>query len=348
MKAAGMTSMERVLTALSHKEPDRVPMFLLLSLHGAKELGMTIKDYFSRAENVAEGQIRLREKFKHDCYYAFFYAALETEAFGEEVNYMEDGPPNSALPCITDIEKIRSLQAPTVRDSKMLHRVLKAITLLKEKSQNEVPVIGVAISPFSLPVMQLGFDKYLELMLYRPDLFEMLMEVNEAFCIDWANAQLQAGATAICYFDPVSSTTIISPELYQQTGYRVARQTLPMIKGPTATHFASGFCLPIVDAVAQTGTAAIGISSMENLSELKHACRNRLTLIGNLNGIEMRRWSEDQAREQVMTAIRIAATGGGFILSDNHGEIPWQVSDRVLHVIAETVMQCGRYPILQQ
>ena len=39
MKPAA-TSMERVLTTLGHREPDRVPLFLLLSLHGARELGL--------------------------------------------------------------------------------------------------------------------------------------------------------------------------------------------------------------------------------------------------------------------------------------------------------------------
>ncbi|MCU7940961.1 MAG: hypothetical protein KZQ64_08975 [gamma proteobacterium symbiont of Bathyaustriella thionipta] len=31
-----MTSLQRTLTTLSHKEPDRVPLFLLLSITGAK------------------------------------------------------------------------------------------------------------------------------------------------------------------------------------------------------------------------------------------------------------------------------------------------------------------------
>ncbi|MBN2762352.1 MAG: hypothetical protein JXR41_04610, partial [Bacteroidales bacterium] len=137
------------------------------------------------------------------------------------------------------------------------------------------------------------------------------------------------------------------PEWYHKTGYEIARQTLASIKGPTATHFASGFCLPIIDYVAKTGTAAIGISSMEDLSQLKHACKNRLTLLGNLNGIEMRRWSKDQAREKVISVIQAAAAGGGFILSDNHGEIPWQVSDETLHIISDTVMNHGVYPLKQ-
>ena len=85
-----MTPMQRVLTALSHKEPDRVPLFLLTTMHGAKELGMSIKEYFSDAENVARGQIILQKKYRSDCYYPFFYAPIEIEACGGEVIYSED------------------------------------------------------------------------------------------------------------------------------------------------------------------------------------------------------------------------------------------------------------------
>ncbi|MBI4382646.1 MAG: hypothetical protein HY579_01265 [Nitrospinae bacterium] len=53
-----MTPMQRVLTALGPKEPDRVPLFLLLTMHGAKELGMSIERHYSKAEHVVEGQIK--------------------------------------------------------------------------------------------------------------------------------------------------------------------------------------------------------------------------------------------------------------------------------------------------
>lgn len=342
MKAT-MTSMERVLTTLSHKEPDRVPQFLLLTMHGAKELGIPIKEYFSKGENVLEGQLRLQKKYRNDCFYSFFYAPLEIEAFGGEVIYSEDGPPNSGLPFIQNIEKILKLEPPKISESKMLHKVLFAIEKLKEKAQSEIPIIGVAMSPFSLPVMQMGFDKYLEIMHYRKDLFDHLMRVNEEFCVEWSNAQLAAGATAICYFDPVSSSTIIPRGLYLETGFKVAQQTISRIKGATATHFASGNSLPIADLVPQTGTAVVGISSMEDLVKLKEAFKNKLSLLGNLNGIEMRRWTTEEATENVRKAIEIAAPGGGFILSDNHGEIPFQVTDEVLLAISEAVHKYGVY-----
>ena len=43
-----MTPMQRVVTTLSHREPDRVPFFLLPALQGARELGLSIRQYFSR------------------------------------------------------------------------------------------------------------------------------------------------------------------------------------------------------------------------------------------------------------------------------------------------------------
>ncbi|MEI7811040.1 MAG: uroporphyrinogen decarboxylase family protein [Ignavibacteria bacterium] len=345
MNKKAMSSMERVLTTLSHKEPDRVPLFLLAAMHGAKELGVTIKDYFSKGDNVVEGQLRIRKKYRNDCIYPFFYTPLEIEAFGGSVIYSEDGPPNAGEPFITDVNQIKNLQPPRVKDTKVLHKVLESIQKLKATVKDEVPIIAVVISPFSLPVMQLGFEQYLNLMHLHTELFEQLIKINEEFCVDWANAQLEAGATAICFFDPVSSTTVIPKEKYLQTGFLSARHTIARIKGPTATHFASGNCLPIIDEVAQTGTAVIGVSTFEDIGVIKEKCKNKLTVLGNLNGIEMRRWTPEQTQQIVKNAITQAAPGGGFILSDNHGEIPFLVPEDVLLEISEAVHTYGEYPI---
>jgi len=345
MKKELMTSMQRVLTTLGHREPDRVPLFLLVTMHGAKELGLSIKDYFSKAEHVAEGQVRLRAKYGHDCLYGFFYAPVEVEACGGEVIYAPDGPPNSGQPFITNPDSINRLKPPDVQKTPCLAKVVKAIELMKIRTGDTCPIIGVVMSPFSIPVMQMGFGPYLELLLERPDLFEKLMKVNEDFCVAWANAQLAAGATAICYFDPVSSPSIIPRELFLRTGFEVARRTLGRIKGPPATHLASGRVLSILDDIIQTGAAVVGVSCMENLSDIKAACRGKISVLGNLNGVEMRRWSEKEAREKVRQAIFQAAPGGGFILADNHGEIPWQVSEETLMAISEAVRRYGMYPI---
>jgi len=345
MSTLTLNSMQRTLTAMGQQEPDRVPLFLLTTLHGAKELGLSIEDYFSSAANVAEGQMRLLRKYRGDCLYPFFHASLEIEAWGGSTIFSADGPPVCAAPVIHSPQDIDQLQPPSIDTAAGLQRVLETIRLLKAEVGDTVPIIAVVISPFSLPVMQMGFDHYIELMYEDSARFERLMNANIAFSVAWANAQLAAGATAICYFDPVSSSTIIPREKYLQTGHLVAKRTLAQIKGPTATHMASGRILPILSDVADTGTAVVGVSGLEDLADLKAQANKRVTLLGNLNAIEMRRWTPAQAELQVKRAIARAGKGGGLLLGENHGEVPWQVSDEVLLAIGDAVARWGCYPL---
>jgi uroporphyrinogen decarboxylase len=340
-----MSSLQRVLTTLGHQEPDRVPLFLLATLHGARELGLSIREYFAKPEHVAEGQLRLRAKYQHDCLYGFYYAPVEIEAWGGEVIFSEDGPPNSGAPFLRSPEAINRLTVPDVGTSPILRRVLRSLELMKERSGGEALIIGVVMSPFSLPVMQMGFDRYLDLMLEEPARFERLMRVNEEFCVAWANAQLAAGANAICYFDPVSSPTIIPPGLYAKTGLPIAQRTLARLKGPAAIHLASGDGLPILNNLSRTGAVGVGVSAREDLAALKAACAGKLTVLGNLDGVTMRRWTPAEAEAAVKTALAAAGPGGGFILADNHGEIPWQVPEATLMAISEAARRWGQYPL---
>jgi len=340
-----MTSLERMLTTLQHKEPDRVPLFLTLTLQGAKTLGMGIREYFSRPENVVEGQLRKRAKYRDDIVTNFFYGAIDAEPFGSRTRWFEDGPPNAGEPCIRRPEDILRLEPPKVAESASLQRVLRATELLKERIGDDALILGIVISPFGLPVMQMGFGPYIELIYERPELFERLMQVNEAFCVEYANAQLAAGCHAIGYFDPVSTATIIPPELYRTTGLRVANRVLSQLNGPTVTLLASGDTLPMVDDVASTGTLAFTPSPTEDLAEVKRRTAGKIAIIGNLNGVEMRTWSPQQAAAKTEAVIRTAGPGGGLIVCDAHGEIPWQVPEDVLEAIAETVHEKGRYPL---
>lgn len=345
MSPLSMTPLQRTLAALSFREADQVPLFLLTAMQGARETGLSLRDYYSSAENVIEGQIRLQHKYRSDCLYGFYYASIEVEAWGGSTLYFDDGPPQCGAPILRRSALIDGLKPPTVAGNPPLEKVLATLRGLKAWAGDRLPIIGVAVSPFSLPVMQMGFEGYLDLMHLEPVRFWRLMEANIEFCAAWANAQLAAGATAICYFDPVSSTTNIPRPFYLRSGQEVAKRTLARIQGPTATHLASGRALPIIGDIADTGTAIVGVSALEDLAELKRAASGRVSLLGNLNGIEMRRWTPAQAEAEVKHAIAAAGRGGGFILSDNHGEIPWQVPDEVLLAIREAVDRWGRYPL---
>ena len=340
-----MTSAQRVFTTLSHQEPDRVPLALNLVLRGARELGLGTREYFSDPAHVVEAQLRLQQRFGSDVLFGFFHAALEYEAWGGEVVFTEDGPPNSGAPVLARQAPLSSLQMPQLGDSKGLLKVLQATQAMKARVGDEVPILGVVVSPYSLPVLQLGFDRYIDLLLGDRVEFWKLMEQNIAYCQTWANAQLAAGASAIVYFDPLASPTMVPRSIYQDRGFQVAQRTFAGLQGPTVTLLASGRSLGVLDDLATTGTLGVGVSCDEDLAQVKAACRGRLCIIGNLNGLAMVDWSPAEAERQVKAAMAQAGPGGGFILCDTHGEIPWGVPDDTLMALSEAVQTWGRYPL---
>jgi uroporphyrinogen decarboxylase len=333
------------MTSLSFREPDMVPLILNLTVHGAQELGLTIKQYFSRPENVAEAQVRMRAKYPHDAVTGFLYSAVEVEAWGGQVVFWEDGPPNSGEPFLTNPDRIASLEIPPVTEAPCLRKGLQALQLLKERIGEEAVITGAVTSPFSLPVMQMGFEKYLELMQERPAVFERLIRVNEEFCVSWANAQLEAGADAISYADPLASPEFFPKDTYRSTGFEIARRCISRIKGAVLYNMASARCLPIVGELARTGASCLSVGAQEDLGEIKGGCAGKIAVAGNLRGLEMRRWSQEQAELAVKACIAAAGPGGGFILTDSHGEIPWQVPFRVVSWISEAARKWGVYPL---
>jgi uroporphyrinogen decarboxylase len=72
---------------------------------------------------------------------------------------------------------------------------------------------------------------------------------------------------------------------------------------------------------------------------------DRLSLFGALNGVEMIHWSPAEAEAAVKACIAAAGVGGGFILADQHGEIPYYVPEETLHAIVEAARRWGRYPL---
>jgi uroporphyrinogen decarboxylase len=336
-----MTSAERVAAAMGFRQPDRVPFVLPAHMHAARHLGLSIRECLETPRHVVAAQLHLREWLGHDVVSGAPPAAFEIEAWGGTIEFDDAGPPVAGPPPI-QLRQIARLQPPRLEDSPRLLRVLEAIAELRARVGNTVPVTGSVVSPFSLPVLQLGFEAYLEVMEERPLDFERLMQVNVAHCREWAHAQVRAGATALAYADPVASTDVVPLETARQKAIAVARAVLADIGVPFIYSLSSGRSLPLVDHLVGLGATAVGVSAQENLGEAIERCFGRIAVVGNLNGLAMCGWSTAEAQASVIRALWAAGTDGGWMLADNHGEIPFPVSDDVLSTIAETVKSGGR------
>lgn len=345
MNKKTMTSMERFISSLLLKTPDKVPLCLLFSCYGAKERKIPIKEYFSNPDLIVSTQLLLREKYKTDCLYTFSYSPLEIEAFGGEVIFSNDGPPNSGEHLIKNDLDINKLEIPKISQTPCLLRTLEVTSKLKIAVKDTVPIIGVVMSPFSLPIMQMGFENYLNLIYLNKPYFLKLMHKNIEFCTAWANAQLKAGATTIFYFDPLSSGDFISRNLYLSTGYKVAQKALSTLNGFYGVNLVSAKALSIIDDLINLEAKYVGFSTNDDIVKIKAAANKRICLFGNLNGIKMINWSNHDIINNVKSIIKHAGKDGGLILAENHGEIPLQVPEEVLLGISNAVEEFGYYPL---
>jgi uroporphyrinogen decarboxylase len=191
--------------------------------------------------------------------------------------------------------------------------------------------------------MQLGMEKYLLLKHNDKKRFKRLMEINTEFCIRYANEMIKNGANAIVYFDPISSPTISTRAEFLEDALPIMKKCIAEINGPIAAHYASGIVLPIIDEIIESGVVAVGTSSKEDHVKLKEKCKGKITIIGNLNGIEMVDWDRKDIQQKVGDLIDICAKDGGLIISDNHGEIPIQVPEETIMELSKQINELSVY-----
>ncbi len=331
-----MTSLERVVATLRHQPADRVPVFLPLTMHGAKELGLGLRDYFDTPAHVVEGQLRLRRKYGHDCLYALRFAAADFAAFGGEVLFADDGPANAGAPVIRTRQDIFALQVPRIAEAAELQKSLQVVAGLAAAARGEVPVVGVVIGAFSLPIMLMGFDAYLEMLHRDPEAADRLLAVTQAFATEWALAQYAAGATAVVYFDPMASSDMSSKPLYRRWGAPTLEAVAKKMPGPMALHLASSRTLPRLSELTDHGFALISTSGLDDLSVVRQRCHGHTPVIGNLNGIQLAGFTRQETEAYVDAALDRWGHAGGLILSDHHGEFPLQVPDENVLAVVET------------
>ncbi len=340
-----MTPAARLREALAFREGDRVPFFLPATMHGARLLGVPLPAYYGSAEQVVRGQLRLRELVGHDALTCFLCSAAEVEAFGGEVLWFDDGPPNAGQPPLRSTADIERLRPPNPRDSPTLRRTLEVASALRRYVGDDVPILGGAVAPFSLPALQLGIGRWFEIIHEAPALATRLIRVNEAFCAAWAGALLEAGASAVGLGEPLSSPSMVPRELYLELGLPALRRTIAAIRGPVSVSTGSVPAAAVAADLAGAGAVGVGVSAQDDLAEVKRTLRGRAAVMGNLDGLKMRRWSPDDAERAVRAALRAAGPGGGFVLSEHHGEVPFQVPEEVLQAVAEAVRRWGSYPL---
>jgi len=341
-----MTGMERFGALMQGQLPDRVPIVCNLPDQGAQELGMSIREYYSRGEHVADGQLRMREKYGYDTLLGMFYEALEAEVMGcRNIIYADDGPPNVGHLVIRSPQDILQLQLPgDLNEHPRFREVSKCIGILKKEAQGRYPVLGVVTASFTLPAMLMGIGPWLELFLSGdPTLRDSLLEKCSRFCSRQIKALREAGADLVVYVDPVASATFIMPRQFRELALPwVIRDLEECGTGGIVFFNGGGRINPILaELQSHTGIGAYYLNPFDDISEAREMLGPQALIAGAINDIRLIDWTPEEIDREVKRIMQAGKQAGGFIFGTLM--MPLRIPETNIRAMIESAIRHGSY-----
>lgn len=311
------TGSERFAALMTGSMPDRVPQICNLCEHGARMLGMSIKEYYSSPEHVAEGQLRLRERFGYDTLLGFYHVAKEAEMLGcRRLIYADDGPPNVGHLVLDCNERIKTFTIPdNLGDNRHCWDVTRCIRLLKAEARGRYPVLAALTASFSLPPILIGMERWLNLLFNGPEhLCRELLEKCSLFCRRYLAALREAGADLIAYVNPVASATFLSDRQFVELALPWVKRDFADVRTNDIVYFNGGGRIgPQIARLAETVSfAAYYLSPQDDIRQAKADVAGKALIVGTVNDVRLLEWDAAAIDREVARIMAEGAPGGGF------------------------------------
>ncbi|MHB9095306.1 MAG: uroporphyrinogen decarboxylase family protein, partial [Eubacteriales bacterium] len=128
MATSEMTGLERALSALTYKKPDRVPVASLVCGASRRVLGVTYDKWSQDSELIAESLIQTHQIMNNefDIFVMLVDLSVEAGTFGQEVIYPIESTAyaNPNNPIIKTVDDYRRIEKVNARESGRMKMVI--------------------------------------------------------------------------------------------------------------------------------------------------------------------------------------------------------------------------------
>ncbi len=344
-----MTSYDRVMTSVKHKEPDRVPFMPFAQTFTAKFAEIPFSAYVSKAEKFVEGQMKAYKAFGWDALCFSSDVGIYAGALGAKVEFPYDDVPRVVKPILnhsTMYKDFQKLKMPDLTKAGRLTESIKAIELAKKEVGDDVPIIGWTEGPFQGVTLLSGADPLsLFYILDHVDEFKEILDWYADFEIEVAKAMYEAGADIIGVGE--TAAYFMSPTFFKQFCLEPEKKACHAIKklGMVPLIHCCGYVPQCIHFSKETNRGgAIQFDYQVDLVKAKELLRGEVTIMGNLNYYKHTIADTKQVSDDCIKKLRIAAKGGGYWLAFGC-EIPRELPVNNMKAIMRTLKTSGKYPI---
>ncbi|MDE2257054.1 MAG: uroporphyrinogen decarboxylase [Xanthomonadaceae bacterium] len=338
----------RFLRALARQPVDRTPVWIM------RQAGRYLPEY--RATRARAGsfvnlcktpelacEVTLQPIARYPLDAAILFSDILTipDAMGLGLSVEEGAGPRLAKPMRTHAD-IAALTAP---DPEMdLRYVMDAVRLIRRELHDKVPLIGFAGSPWTLACYMIegqgsaSFARAKALALDDPATMHKLLDVVARSVTAYLAAQAAAGAQALMVFDTWGG--LLAPDMFGEFSLhylaRIAQslQSHNAAKSTPLILFSKGANAHL-EALADTGCAALGLDWTIALGEARARVGGRVALQGNLDPAVLHA-SADAIRNEAKKALASFGAHPGHVFNLGHGITP-DVDPEKLRVLIDAV-----------
>ena len=209
-----MNSHQRYMAVLEGGTPDLLPRLPILMQFAAEFISSNYGAFASDHRVLVEANLKCAEFFDFDQVSAISDPFRETQGFGAEIEFVKDGVPRCVEPPLEGSKDLGLLTKPDPRSSeRMLDRV-RAIEEYKKRVYREYSIMGWVEGPAAEAADLRGVSNFMMDLVLEPEFTSELMDLCVEVGIEFAKAQIDAGADTIGVGDAVASQ--MSPQLYEE------------------------------------------------------------------------------------------------------------------------------------
>lgn len=335
--------MERVMAAMSSKEPDMNPVFAVLGVYGGKLLDIPLATLYQDSEAWVAGQKAVVDTFGIDIVLGFFDHSRVAEAFGGTVVFFENQAPNMKKPGFEDVEHFLDTPLPDSRASGRLGLSLECLKKCREHFGDTVPVAAVVPGLTAIPVLIFGMELWMETILFESEKAAQVLEKLKPFWKDWLAAIFENGAHFTITTEGMAEKSITTRDLYLNELHPFTEFAYECSPGPLIFHHTGGCINHIMDLIARLpNLGAVAIGSKDSIEEARQLLGPGTTLIGNMDNLAFPNSQIGLMKERTNKLCATAHANKPFILCTSGADLHVESSVDVIQCYIKTGKSYGR------
>ncbi|MFT3951936.1 MAG: uroporphyrinogen decarboxylase family protein [Oscillospiraceae bacterium] len=305
------TPKERLLRALDGKENDRQPVICPGGMMNA-----AIVDVMTKNNNVLPEAHHTAEKmsalaFDVHQFTGFenfgipFCMTVEAEVLGSEINF-------GTLQCEPKIQKerypsvaeVQFLPLGSMTKNSRVEAIVETILELHKKNP-DIPAIGSLTGPISTAASIVDPMRFLkDLRKDRDNSHRVLTYVTEHL-LEYAQAMIECGATAISIADPTATGEILGPKMFEEYAVRYLNMLVDGIHkmGVPAIIHICGKMEAVKESCAQLHGNALSVDAFVSLKDIKQRYHH-INTMGNLSTILLQNGQQDAVANAAGRLVR--------------------------------------------